>query len=174
MSCRPSCRRCVPCRRTLSDAVERPWLALVTFAALSAARRQAGPRCEVSFAGPLAQVRSGLAELSQQRVVSHAGHPCRLDAAAADIARGYVDVARPTVLSVRNNSDDGSLVACDADPTLVSRLTLGGLPRCLTELGPTGGFRVQPGYFRQETTFELHWRICASPRTPRPARTYGR
>jgi hypothetical protein len=87
------------------------------------------------------------------------GSPAGLHVTEADLARGYLDVAQPTVFIIRNNSDDGFLLSLEADAGLVSRVSVSGLLQGTAEFGPTGGYVAQPGYFKQETRFELRWRL---------------
>jgi len=65
-----------------------------------------------------------------------------IDVSSKDVARGYVDVARPTQLDVRSNSQQGYVLNVLPRTNLFSQVVVSGLDSRV-ELGPEGGAIVQ-------------------------------
>lgn len=85
--------------------------------------------------------------------------PPLLPVTAEDVARGYVDVPAPTVLSLRSNSPDGFRFTIDFDRQLVASARMQGLLQDM-ELRPGGASVAVRGRFREEVRFELRWRLA--------------
>lgn len=75
-----------------------------------------------------------------------------------DVARGYIDTPAATVLSLRNNSEDGFRLDFHLDPEVASSATVSGLPQPV-RIGSEGATVTLPGRYRIARRFELHWRV---------------
>lgn len=84
--------------------------------------------------------------------------PAALVLSAADVSRGFVEVPAPTVLALRNNSEDGFVVRFTLDPLVASSAQVSGLSQPVT-FGSEGAVLTQPGLHRAERRFELRWRL---------------
>ena len=90
--------------------------------------------------------------------VRQGSFPQELLLSDADITRGYMEVAGPTVLWVRNNSDEGFEVELDIEGDYVSEVRVRGLSNEFV-VGRSGGSFVQRGRYQNETRFDLRWRL---------------
>jgi hypothetical protein len=90
--------------------------------------------------------------------VRQGSFPQELLLSEADIRRGYMEVAAPTVLWVRNNSDDGFEVELDIEGDYVSEVRVRGLSNEFV-VGRSGGAVVQRGHYPTDTRFDLRWRL---------------
>lgn len=80
------------------------------------------------------------------------------------VRQGWVDVAEPTVLLVRNNSEDGFGLEVSPDPRLVSEVVITRLPSYGQAVVAGGaGLIQQTGRFPVDTRMELKWRLRLSP-----------
>lgn len=76
----------------------------------------------------------------------------------ADVARGFIDVPAPTVITLRNNSEDGFLFRFGLDANVASSARVTGLTQPV-HFGQEGAMLAQPGRFRTEKRLELRWRL---------------
>jgi len=75
-----------------------------------------------------------------------------------DVARGYIDTPAATVLSLRNNSEDGFRLEFHVDPEVASSATVSGLPQPV-RIGSEGATVTLPGRYRIARRLEMHWRV---------------
>lgn len=106
--------------------------------------------------------------------VRQGSFPQELQLAEADIMRGYVEVAVPTVLWVRNNSEEGFAVEVGIEGNYVSEVRVRGLSSEFVVQGGGGAF-MQRGRYPNETRFDLRWRLqlaqnASAGRYPWPVR----
>jgi hypothetical protein len=89
--------------------------------------------------------------------------PHQLEIRPEDVQRGLVDVPATTVFTVRCNLRAGIGIQVELDPDVVTGATVTGLEH-IEQLGGAGGvLRVGDGQHRQETRYELHWRLRLAP-----------
>ncbi len=95
------------------------------------------------------------------RVVSS---PRGLTLTPEHVRQGWVDVVEPTVLLVRNNSEDGFGLELSPDQRLVAEVVVTRLPAYgQTVVAGGSGLIQQPGRFAVDTRMELKWRLRLSP-----------
>jgi hypothetical protein len=126
-----------------------PLLAACLLAAVSAAQADSAHL----------SVTATIPALAQFRVVTA---PQLLELTPQDIARGHVDVALPSVVLVRTNIAGGFAVRVLMDPQVVAAATVTGFDAVAHVAGGFGLLRV-PGPQRQDTQYELRWRLQLAP-----------
>jgi hypothetical protein len=88
--------------------------------------------------------------------------PSGLDISAADLRRGYIEVAQPTEFTVRSNSPNGYSLEVLTVAPLLSSMTIEGLNSDLA-LGQEGGTIVQRWQKPQTVTVSLKFRFELLP-----------
>jgi len=86
--------------------------------------------------------------------------PASIVVTAADIARGYVDVAAPAQVAIKSNSARGYMLEFAAEAEFTRQIEVRGLGSPV-QLGPTGGAVMQPpaGPGITRATLELGFRF---------------
>lgn len=120
---------------------------------------------QLPAAGAGAQLAISLVVQKQAGIRTHAQR-ASFTATAEDVALGYVDVPRGTVLEVRSNSAAGLALEFHfvGAAELAGEMHVSGAGRVL-RFGPAGGFVQLPGQARGIAThrFDLAYRIFLSP-----------
>jgi hypothetical protein len=88
--------------------------------------------------------------------------PTALDISAADLRRGYIEVAQPTELTVRSNSPNGYELEVLTVAPLLSSMMVQGFNSDLT-LGKDGGTVVQRWQKPQALNLSLKYRFELAP-----------
>ena len=88
--------------------------------------------------------------------------PIELPISAADIRRGFIDVAQPTQLTVRSNSASGFALDVLTVAPMLSSMAIEGLNSDLT-LGADGGTIVQRWQRPQALNLSLKFRFGLAP-----------
>lgn len=86
--------------------------------------------------------------------------PAAVVVTAADIARGYVDVAAPAQVAIRSNSSHGYMLDFANDGAFIEKILVKGLSTDV-QLSPAGGAVMQPstGHAGTRTTLDLGFRF---------------
>ena len=88
--------------------------------------------------------------------------PSGLDLSAADLQRGYIDVAQPTQLTIHSNSASGFALDVLTVAPMLSSMAIEGLNSDLT-LGADGGTIVQRWQRPQALNLSLKFRFGLAP-----------
>jgi hypothetical protein len=88
--------------------------------------------------------------------------PIELPISAADIRRGFIDVAQPTRIIVRSNSQSGFALEVLTVTPMLSSMIIHGLDSDLS-LGAEGGTIVQRWQKPQVVTLSLKFRFALAP-----------
>ena len=88
--------------------------------------------------------------------------PAGLEISAADLQRGFIDVAQPTQLTVRSNSASGFALDVLTVAPMLSSMAIAGLNSDLT-LGADGGTIVQRWQRPQALNLSLKFRFGLAP-----------
>jgi hypothetical protein len=88
--------------------------------------------------------------------------PADLQISAADLQRGFVEVAQPTQLIVRSNSQSGFALEVLTVAPMLSSMTITGLDSDLS-LGADGGTIVQRWRQAQAVKLSLKFRFALAP-----------
>ncbi len=111
-------------------------------------------------------------------VIESESAPADLQITAADIARGFIDIAQPMRLIVRSNSPDGFVIDLAAMSPVAASMIVHGLDADL-DLGADGGSIVQRWQHPQSREISLTFRLVLAPalvagRYPWPMRVFVR
>ena len=88
--------------------------------------------------------------------------PSGLDLSAADLQRGYIDVAQPTQLTIHSNSASGFALDVSTVAPMLTSMAIEGLNSELT-LGADGGTIVQRWQRPQALNLSLKFRFGLAP-----------
>lgn len=88
--------------------------------------------------------------------------PANLQISAADLRRGFIDVAQPTQLKVRSNSQSGFALDVMTMAPMLSSMTIEGF-NSDTSLGPEGGTIVQRWQKPQAVALSLKFHFALVP-----------
>jgi hypothetical protein len=88
--------------------------------------------------------------------------PAALEISAADLQRGFIEVAQPTQLVVRSNSQSGFALEVLTVAPLLSSMTIRGMESD-SVLGPEGGTIVQRWQRPHPVSLSLQFRFALAP-----------